>query len=227
MRIEGLIDATFIKRENRFAATVELNGRRVYCHVPNSGRLGELLVAGAPARVTPVRPGGRTQCRLVMVWHEGAWVAVDAHLANKVAQEAVMDGVVPGLERVENLKREVFCGDSRFDMASTVGGRSCFIEVKCCTLCVGGIGLFPDAPTQRGVKHLRGLAALSQGGAICYVLFVLQNPAGRSIVPNRAADPAFAEALVAAQAAGVRVYALICETDRNSVRAVAAVMAES
>lgn len=223
MKIEGLIDAVFIQRENRFAATVLLCGRRVYCHVPNSGRLGELLTAGVPVRVKPARPGGRTECRLELVWHAGAWVAVDAHLANDVAHEAVLAGIVPGLGRIEKLKREVTKGASRFDMACAVDGRPCFIEVKCCTLCVGGVGLFPDAPTARGARHLRELGELSQGGALCYVLFVLQNPAAQSISPNHATDPEFAGALAQAHASGVRVYALTCKTGPSVVTAIRAV----
>jgi sugar fermentation stimulation protein A len=220
--IQGLTDAVFIKRENRFVAKVILDGREVACHVPNSGRLAELLVEGAPLRVIPSRAGGRTCCGLVMVKNLGHWVVIDAQRANAVAQEAVVAGLVPGLEEVEGLKREVVCGLSRFDMACTAAGRLHYIEVKCSTLVNYGVGLFPDAPTERGWKHLRELTALTQEGIGCHVLFMMQHPAAQSFAPNRATDPMFASLLGEAIAAGVQVNALLCQTDMNEIKAVQA-----
>jgi sugar fermentation stimulation protein A len=223
MRIEGLRDAVFLRRLNRFVAEVSLDGAQVACHVPNSGRLTELLVAGAPARVLPKAGEGRTACALVMVLNEGQWVVIDAHRANAVAREAVEVALVPGLERAECLRREVVCGASRFDMACTVGGVRQYVEVKCSTLQREGVGLFPDAPTERGRKHLRELAELARSGLGCHVLFVMQHPASRAFAPNRETDPAFAAALAEVVAAGVRVHALVCETTESSVLAVGAV----
>jgi sugar fermentation stimulation protein A len=220
LQIDNLQDAIFIKRQNRFAATVLKDGEIKACHVPNSGRLAELLVEGASIRVIPFKGDGRTACGLVMVKNLDHWVVIDAHRANTVAMEAVLAGLVPGLEHAEGLRREVVCGNSRFDMACMVDGKQCYIEVKCSTLCVDGEGRFPDAPTERGCKHLRELTALSGEGVVCHVLFVLQNPASLAFAPNRATDPLFADLLAEAIAAGVQVHALVCQTDENSVQVV-------
>ena len=218
--IPGLVDAVFLRRENRFAAKVLLNGQVLPCHVPNSGRLKELLVEGSPARVLPFKGGGRTACGLVMVKNMEHWVVIDAHRANTVAQEAVLAGVVPGLVGVSDLRREVVWGNSRFDMSCTVAGQLHYIEVKCSTLQQDGIGMFPDAPTERGHKHLRELISLSREGTACHVLFVLQHPASQSFRPHWETDPLFADLLGEAVASGVDVQALTCRVDENSVFAV-------
>ncbi len=223
MEIPNLTDAVFLRRENRFAAKVLLNGRIVACHVPNSGRLRELLVADAPVRVIPYRGGGKTACGLVMVKNLGHWVVIDAHRANAVAQEAILNGIVPGLESVEAIRREVTCGSSRFDLACMVNGVLQYVEVKCSTLQKDGVGMFPDAPTERGWKHLRELTELSLGGTCCHVLFVMQHPASQSFRPHWETDPVFARLLGDAIDAGVRVHALVCQVDECSVRAVGAV----
>lgn len=220
MKLEGLVDAVFLKRENRFAATVLMGGGAVACHVPNSGRLAELLTEGAPARVLSFSGLGRTVCGLVMVKNLGQWVIIDAHRANAVAAEAVEAGLVPGLERAENLRREVACGHSRFDMACTVGGKPTYIEVKCSTLHRDGVGIFPDAPTERGRRHLSELAELSRGGIGCHALFMLQHPASSSFSPNHETDPAFTDALSAAIASGVHVHALVCRTGPDFIQVI-------
>lgn len=223
MIIQNLVDAVFLRRENRFAAKVLLDGQVMACHVPNSGRLRELLVEGAPARVVPFRAGGRTACGLVMVQNLGHWVVIDAHRANAVAHEAILNGIVPGLENPESLRREVVCGNSRFDMACTVDGALQYVEVKCSTLQQDGVGMFPDAPTERGWKHLRELTELNHSGIACHVLFVMQHPAAQAFRPHWETDPTFARLLSEAISAGVHVNALACRTDENSVQAVRAV----
>lgn len=220
MIVKGLVDATFIKRQNRFAATVLVNGEVKLCHVPNSGRLTELLVEGAAARVTPFKGGGRTDCGLVMVQNLGHWVVIDAHRANAVAAEAITAGLVPSLDRAEGLRREVVCGNSRFDMACTVAGMLNYVEVKCSTLSREGVGIFPDAPTERGHKHLREMIRLRCEGFGCHVLFVMQHSASQSFAPNRATDPVFADLLGEAIQSGVQVHALVCKTDKDSVEVI-------
>ncbi len=222
MRLDGLREGVFLCRENRFLAMVELDGVPTPCHVPNSGRLRELLVPGVPARVRPLRPGLRTQARLVMVQHQGHWVAVDAQLTNAVAREAVEGGVIPTLADIKGLRSEVVHGDSRFDMAGVVEERPCYIEVKCSTLVREGIALFPDAPTERGGKHLQELTTLVREGAVCCVLFLLQHPAAHSFAPNRGTDPQFATLLGEAIAAGVQVWAVRCQSGPDHLVAVSA-----
>ncbi len=220
MVIPNLVDATFLRRENRFAAKVLLGGQIVACHVPNSGRLRELLVEGSPVRVIPFRGGGKTACGLVMVQNLDHWVVIDAHRANTVALEAIQSGLVPGLESPESIRREVKCGNSRFDLACTVDGLLQYVEVKCSTLQECGVGMFPDAPTERGWKHLRELTELSLSGTVCHVLFVMQHPAAQSFRTHWETDPVFARLLGEAIDGGVRVHALVCNVDENTVTAV-------
>ncbi len=219
MLIDGLQDAVFLRRDNRFAARVLWNGREALCHVPNSGRLAELLMPGVAVRVRPAPEGRRTACSLLMVHNLGCWVVINAHLAEVVAWDAICEGLVPGLADVRALRREVAHGDSRFDMSCTVDGQTQYIEVKCATLQRNGVAMFPDAPTERGRKHLRGLAALAGQGVGCHVLFVLQHPAAQSFAPNTATDPEFARLLGEAIAAGVRVQGLICRVDEDHIEA--------
>ncbi len=223
MDIPNLVDAVFLRRENRFAAKVLLDGQITACHVPNSGRLRELLVEGAPVRVTRFRGSGKTACGLVMVQNLGHWVVIDAHRANAVAHEAVLAGLVPGLENPESIRREVTCGNSRFDMACTVSGMLHYVEVKCSTLQENGVGMFPDAPTERGWKHLKELTKLSLCGTDCHVLFVMQHPAAQSFRPHWETDPVFARLLGEAIDGGVRVHALVCDVNAYAVAAVSAI----
>lgn len=222
MIFHALEDAVFLRRNNRFAAQVLWRGREVTAHVPNSGRLAELLTPGAAVRVQPAPEGRRTVCSLVMAHNLDCWVVINAHYAEAVAYDAICAGLVPGLEDVRALRREVYQGDSRFDMYCTVDDVPQFIEVKCATLQREGVAMFPDAPTERGRKHLRGLAELAAGGVGCHVLFVLQHPLARSFAPNVATDPQFAVLLDAAIAAGVWVHGLVCEVGPDSIEAVSA-----
>jgi sugar fermentation stimulation protein A len=139
---------------------------------------------------------------------------MDSQAPNAAAKEWLERG---GLGEIENLKAEVFRGDSRFDFAFCKGGIQCFLEVKGVTLETDGICAFPDAPTQRGVKHLEGLTQLCKAGFGAYVLFVIQMEDVRYLHPNQVTDPAFAKALREAAAAGVQVLAMDCTVTPNTM----------
>ena len=216
MRLAGVEEAVFLRRNNRFTAEVTLRGRMETVHVKNTGRLRELLLPGARAFLQRAEnPARRTAWDLIAVAAGETVVNVDSQLPNALAEEWVRGG---GLFPAPSLvRREVTRGDSRFDLYAEHGGRRAFIEVKGVTLVRGGRALFPDAPTERGVKHLRGLNRCAAEGDEAWVLFVIQRADAVAFAPNAETDPAFAEALRAAVAGGVRAVALTCAVTPDSV----------
>ena len=219
MHYENLTRATFLSRPNRFVAAVEIDGHQERVHVKNTGRCAELLVPGrAVYLVQSANPARKTAYDLVAVEKPipgGArLVNMDSMAPNRAAAEWLAAG---GLGPIENLRAEVSIGDSRFDFAAEQAGRRLVVEVKGCTLEEDGVARFPDAPTLRGVKHLRGLAALAGEGCRCAVLIVIQMKGVHVFQPNWATHPAFGEALIEARDAGVEVLALDCRVVPGSV----------
>jgi sugar fermentation stimulation protein A len=207
MRYETICEAVFLDRPNRFIAHVLLDGEPVVCHVKNTGRCRELLVPGARVILSHgANPQRRTAYDLISVYKGERLINMDSQAPNAIAAE-YLPRLFPDLTE---LRREVTWGDSRFDIYGVKGGRPFYLEVKGVTLERDGRVLFPDAPTERGVKHLRELAKLQQSGTDAYVLFVIQMGNVLSLEANRATDPAFADALLAAHAAGVGVHAVDC-----------------
>ena len=153
------------------------------------------------------KPERKTKFDLIAVQKGDRLINMDSQAPNAAAKEWLAGG---GLGEIENLRAEVFQGDSRFDFAFRKDGIQCFLEVKGVTLETDGVCAFPDAPTERGVKHLEGLTQLSKEGFGAYVLFVIQMEDVRYLHPNYVTDPAFAKALQEAAAAGVQVLAVDC-----------------
>lgn len=208
MRYAHMVPGIFRARPNRFIASVEIQGREETVHVKNTGRCRELLVPGA--RVWCRRdenPKRKTGYDLIAVEKAGRLINMDSQAPNQAAREWLLGG---GLGPVADLKPETVHGDSRFDFSFTLDGRTCFLEVKGVTLENGGICAFPDAPTERGRKHLLGLARAAREGYGAYVLFVIQMADVISLRPNDRTDPAFGGALREAAAAGVQVLAMDC-----------------
>lgn len=216
MTYEKIRRAVFLSRPNRFIANIELDGRAVVCHVKNTGRCRELLVPGADILVQiSDAPGRRTGCDLIAVRKGGRLINMDAQAPNRVFGEYLASGglgFVPALIRPECVH-----GDSRFDFYFETGGRRCFAEVKGVTLEDKGVVRFPDAPTERGVKHLRGLGRAVGEGFEAWAVFIVQMRGASYFEPNRATHPAFADALRDAAAAGVRILALDCDVTENSL----------
>jgi sugar fermentation stimulation protein A len=213
MQLEGpLLDCKFAGRPNRFAANVLIDGEREYVHVPDSGRLAELLAPGRSGLlVGSSNPDRVTRYTLVAVKHGGVWVYIGGARANDLFAEALSS--LPAFAPYNTVRREVIVPHCRIDfLLEGEGVGALYAEVKSITLVEDGVGLFPDAPTTRGVKHLEYLTSLGAGGA---VVFVVQRPDCREVRPNERTDPGFARALRAAADAGVRLYAYVCMTGRG------------
>ncbi len=206
----------FLGRPNRFVAEVELHGETVRCHVKNTGRLKELLVPGAGVWLQHCEKEGRkTRYSLITVEKPGServpvLVNVDSQAPNEAAASWVRRGGGRRFRDLTLLKREKKFGNSRFDLYFEADGRRCFMEVKGVTLDVGGVAKFPDAPTERGVKHVEELAAAAAAGYETYLLFVIQMKGVRAFAPNEVTHPAFGTALRAVARAGVHVLAYDC-----------------
>lgn len=215
MNYGEMVPGTFLARPNRFIAHVVIDGRVEVCHVKNTGRCRELLPEGAQVWCKRADdPKRKTKFDLIAVQKGRCLINMDSQAPNAAAKEWLAAG---GLGPVENLRSEVVHGDSRFDLAFTLNGRPCFLEVKGVTLEHDGVCAFPDAPTERGAKHLRGLAQAAQEGYGAYVLFVIQMEDVQYLHPNDATDPAFGEALRAAARQGVQVLAVDCKVGVGSV----------
>lgn len=203
-----MLQGRFLRRPNRFIAHVEIDGKEEVCHVKNTGRCKELLVPGARVYCEESqKPNRKTKYDLIAVEKGTRLINMDSQAPNKATAKWLAAG---GLGQVEDLRAEVTQGDSRFDFAFTLDGRQCFLEVKGVTLETDGICSFPDAPTLRGAKHLRGLADLAKNGCGAYVLFVIQMTDVAYLHPNDITDPEFGKALRQAAAAGVKVLAVDC-----------------
>ena len=213
-----LVAGTFIQRDNRFRATVEVRGQPVWAHVPNSGRLEELFVSGCPVLLGKADlPHRKTKYDLLMVELGQALVSVDARLPNKLVHEAIVASQMPEFIGYENIHREVTYGVSRLDLMLEGGGPRCFIEVKSVTLVREGAALFPDAPTQRGRRHVEELTRAIQEGKRAAIVFVVQREDAVTFAPNDEADPAFGQALREGVKASLEVYAYLCRVSRDEV----------
>ena len=228
MKYERFCTGTFIERPNRFVAVVEIGGARARVHVKNTGRCRELLVPGNTVYLTPGDgPKRKTAYDLVAVERRAPGgtklINMDSMAPTRAAGEWLAAGRLGALE---NLRPEVKIGDSRFDFCAEQGGRRVVIEVKGCTLEADGVARFPDAPTLRGLKHVRALTELARSGCRCAVLIVIQMKGVRAFQPNWATQPEFGEALIAARDAGVEICALDCVVRPGEVRVDAPVPAD-
>ena len=212
----------FLERPNRFIARVELDGEMQVCHVKNTGRCRELLVPGAAVYLQECgSPARKTRYDLIAVEKGRLLVNMDAQAPNQVFREwAEQGGFTPGLTL---LRPETRWGASRFDFYFEAGTRRGFIEVKGVTLEQEGHARFPDAPTERGVKHLEELTACMAEGYEAYVCFVIQMTGMKDFAPNDATHPAFGEALRRAAAAGVGVLARECRVTPDTLTVAGAV----
>ena len=211
----NMTPGVFLARPNRFVAQVRIDGKTEICHVKNTGRCRELLVPGCTVWCQhSTNPNRKTKFDLIAVQKGHRLINMDSQAPNAAAKEWLAAG---GLGDVENLRAETVQGDSRFDFSFTKDGKQCFLEVKGCTLEQDGVCAFPDAPTERGAKHLRGLTELARQGFGAYVLFVIQMTDVQYIHPNDATDPAFGTALREAAVNGVQVLAMDCRISPESM----------
>ena len=218
MRYKNMVSGTFLARPNRFIAHVEIHDTLEVCHVKNTGRCKELLPAGAKVWCQRSdNPARKTKFDLITVKKGDRLINMDSQAPNAAVKEWLLSG---GLGEIENLKAESVHGDSRFDFSFTREGKSCFLEVKGVTLESDGVCAFPDAPTERGTKQLKGQTQAAKDGYGAYVLFVIQMADVKYLHPNDATDPAFGMALREAAANGVTVLAVDCAVteDRMEIR---------
>lgn len=215
MRYGKMVEGIFLSRPNRFIAHIEIEGKTEICHVKNTGRCRELLPEGARVWCLDAASTGRkTRHDLITVQKGERLINMDSQAPNAAVKEWLLAG---GLGEIENLKAECKRGDSRFDFTFQKNGRQCFLEVKGVTLENDGVCAFPDAPTERGAKHLRELTTLAKEGYGAYVLFVIQMEGVNYLHPNDLTDKPFGDALRQARNAGVEILAYDCKITVDSM----------
>lgn len=206
MRYKETVKGKFISRPNRFIARVSINGTEETVHVKNTGRCKELLLPDSEVILeVSDNPTRKTKYDLIAVYKEGlGLVNIDSQAPNKVALEWLKT------QNFDHIKPEYTIGSSRIDFYMEKGNEKFLLEVKGCTLEIDGIGYFPDAPTERGVKHLRELAARQKEGYNCAVAFVIQMEGITEVRPNLITHPQFGTALEEARSVGVKILFLPC-----------------
>jgi len=213
MRIRGkMVTGTFQERPNRFLALVRVNGTTVPCFLPNPGRLHELLVPDVKVILTEAPKGNRkTPYDLIGVWANDHKISVDSRVPNQLLLEALRNRELEEFSMYRVVKPEWSFDHTRFDFLLTDREEKCLLEVKSCTLVEGGRALFPDAPTERGRRHILDLIEARKEGYRACVLFLVQRTDAQRFSPNDATDPKFGRTLRRAATEGVEVYAYFSE----------------
>ncbi len=216
MKYDDMVPGRFLARPNRFVAQVEINGKVETVHVKNTGRCRELLPAGVQVWCQKSsNPDRKTAYDLISVQKGERIINMDSQAPNAAVGEWLRSG---GFGVVENVRAEVFYGESRFDFAFEKDGKPCFLEVKGVTLEKDGVCAFPDAPTVRGTRHLTELTRAVEEGYVACVLFVIQMADVAYLRPNDVTDPAFGQALRQAKLRGVQVLAMECTVTPSEMK---------
>ncbi len=215
MHYNSALTGIFIERPNRFIASVEIDGKVEKCHVKNTGRCKELLIKGVKVVLSVSdNPERKTKYDVIAVYKGKRLINIDSQIPNRVVEESLPRiGLIDGLKTV---KSETVHGDSRFDFFAE-GKKKCFVEVKGVTLEKDGIALFPDAPTERGLKHVKGLTECVKEGYDAYIFFLIQMKDVRYFTPNYETHPEFGEALIEAERNGVHIVAYDCDVTESSI----------
>ena len=213
------VKGIFKARPNRFIAEVEVDGNLEIAHVPNTGRCKELLVENAIVWLKPSdNPNRKTKFSLHFVENKGVLVSLYSQQANSIVYDAVVEGKIKELLGYNHHQREKSVDNSRIDIyLKNSNGESCFVEVKGVTLIIDGEARFPDAPTERGAKHLKELIKLKKEGNRCCVFFLIQHPAGEFFRPNWENDPIFSQTLNEAYAEGVEILVYRCDNQLSGI----------
>ena len=222
------VKGIFKNRPNRFIAEVEVEGKQEIAHVPNTGRCRELLVENAVVWLKPSdNPNRKTKYSLHFVENKGVLVSLFSQQANSIVYDAIVSGKIKELAGYDYHQREKTVDNSRIDIY--LANRqddccemnflvdSCYVEVKGVTLIVDGEARFPDAPTERGAKHLKELIRLKKEGNRCVVFFLIQHPIGRFFRPNWENDPKFSETLNEAHEQGVEILVYRCDNQLDKI----------
>ena len=222
MQYQSVTAGTFLERPNRFIAMVDLDGQTERVHVKNTGRCRELLVPGYKVYLAHgTNPNRKTRYDLIAVEKERPGktpllINLDSQIPNDAAEEWLRKGTLFSENAI--IEREVTYGNSRFDFRITDGEMQSFLEVKGVTLEQDGAAMFPDAPTERGVKHIMELREAALEGYRAYILFVIQMKGILSFSPNRNTHPEFADALKLASESGVRILARDCIVTEHTMK---------
>ena len=213
VKYREIVEGIFIDRPNRFIAHVDIEGVVNTVHVKNTGRCKELLIPKTPVRLeVSDNPNRKTLYDLVAVYKKNfGWINMDSQAPNKVVKEWLET------KDYDYIKPEYKYGDSRIDFYKRKGNQEYLMEVKGCTLEIDGIVYFPDAPTTRGVKHLRELIKAKRAGYECAVAFVIQMEGINEVRPNIDTHPEFGVALQEAKEAGVKILYLTCKVGRDTL----------
>ncbi len=213
------VEAVVIRKVNRFLALVKIDGKVEKAHIPNSGRLKELVAPLAPALLEHVVSESRkTAYTLKAIKYNNLWVCIDSIAPNRLVYETALSGKLPSISGYTDFTREFTLGRHRFDLICEGDGRPpLLVEVKSVTLVRGRTAIFPDAPTIRGRSHLLALAGHVKNGYDAQVLFVIQRSDADRFEPNIDTDPEFCAALREAISAGVRVNAVKLRVGRRSM----------
>ena len=218
MKYDELTEGRFLRRLNRFAALVDVEGSETLVHIANSGRMKELLVEGFRVLLKPVAGTHRTTgYDLALVDLGQTLCSADARLPNLLLHEALVEGRLREFEGYTEIARERTFEDSRLDLALDGPDGVCYVEAKSVTLVVDGVGLFPDPPTVRGAKHVGSLAKAVEQGHRAAVAFVVQREDASALTPHDIADPAFGAALRRAVEKGVEAYAYRCRVSQDEI----------
>jgi len=221
VEIKGnLLEGIFVKRINRFIAHILIEDQIEVVHVANTGRMRELLLEGAKVIVRKVdNPNRKTNYDLLMVYKNGTLVLIDSKMPNVIIEKALKEGQLEDFGDYDYIKREVSYGNSRFDIGLSNKSENVLIECKCATLVKeNNLASFPDAPTERGRKHVYELIEAKGQGYRAAVFFIIQRDDAKTFTPNRDMDPDFADAVKLACEAGVEIYAYICSVSLKEIR---------
>ena len=216
MKYQNITEGRFLSRPNRFIANIEIGGKTEVCHVKNTGRLGELLVNGARVIVQDCQSSARkTQYDLIAVYKGNKLFNIDSQAPNKVFGEWVKTSDYFG--KLKSVKAEQKFQSSRFDFLLETEERQIFVEVKGVTLEQNGVVLFPDAPTERGVKHIKELQSAVAEGFGAAICFVVKLDGAKYFTPNKSTHPEFCEVLKEAQKSGVDILCVDCKVEPDSL----------
>ena len=218
MKYDELIEGRFLRRLNRFAGLVDIDGSETLVHIANSGRMKELLVEGFRVLLKPVAGTHRkTGYDLALVDLGHTLCSSDARLPNFLLHEALAEGRLTEFAGYTEIARERTFEDSRLDLVLSGPEGVCYVEAKSVTLVVDDVGLFPDAPTIRGAKHVGTLAKAVEQGHRAAAVFVVQREDAEALTPHDEADPVFGAALRHAVEKGVEAYAYRCRVSQEEI----------
>ncbi|NLY77275.1 MAG: DNA/RNA nuclease SfsA [Tissierellia bacterium] len=218
MKYSNIVSGIFINRLNRFIAHVLIDGKVEEVHVKNTGRCKEILTEGTKVYLQKSdNPNRKTKYSLISAYKGPVLINIDSQIPNEIVYKSINSNRIPELRNVDLLKKEVKYNNSRFDLYYEKKELKGFIEVKGVTLEIDGVSMFPDAPTERGTKHVLEMIEAKEKGYDNYIFFLIQMPDIQYFKPNEKMDPKFSSALIRAKEAGVNILAYNCKVTEDEI----------